>query len=156
MFAGFSCGNIDLDEFFQQDAEPHQQSLIARIYSFHLKEEGAVSLPVACVSLANDTIRLSNRKKNRLFPQGLRYRAYPAVKIGRLGTNQDFHRMGIGSYLIWALKMLFLTDNRTGCRFITVDAYNKSAVTEFYEKNDFEFLTEDDKKEKTRSMYSDF
>ena len=67
-----------------------------------------------------------------------------------------FHRMGIGSYLIWALKMLFLTDNRTGCRFITVDAYNKSAVTEFYEKNDFEFLTEDDKKEKTRSMYSDF
>ncbi|WP_419072488.1 hypothetical protein [Phocaeicola coprocola] len=31
-------------------------------------------------------------------------------------------------------------DNKTGCRFIVVDAYNKENVLHFYEKNGFKFL----------------
>ena len=39
------------------------------------------------------------------------------------------------------------------CKFITLDAYSKSI--EFYEKNDFKYLTESDSKSDTRQMYYD-
>ena len=44
-------------------------------------------------------------------------------------------RAGIGSRMLTTIKRFFLEDNRTGCRFITVDAY-RDAVP-FYEKNGF-------------------
>lgn len=42
---------------------------------------------------------------------------------------------------------------RTGCRFVTVDAY-RSAIP-FYRKNDFEFFTSADFADRTRLMYFD-
>ncbi len=53
------------------------------------------------------------------------------------------------------VKQIFTTGNRTGCRFITVDAYNDPVVTKFYEKNDFDFYLESDFKEVTRIMFFD-
>ncbi len=50
---------------------------------------------------------------------------------------------------------MFLKDNRTGCRFITIDAYNNERTLRFYEKNDFTFFSDKDKNKKTRSMYFD-
>ncbi|SLM30375.1 hypothetical protein MTBBW1_2200029 [Desulfamplus magnetovallimortis] len=50
---------------------------------------------------------------------------------------------------------LFLLDNRTGCRLITVDAYNDSKVLKFYQKNDFSLFSEKDKNKKTRAMFFD-
>jgi len=50
---------------------------------------------------------------------------------------------------------MFLRDNRTGCRFMTVDAYNNPQVINFYQKNGFAFLSEADQKKETRSMYFD-
>jgi hypothetical protein len=38
---------------------------------------------------------------------------------------------------------------------LVVDAYNTPAITAFYEANDFEFLTAEDAKDKTRIMYFD-
>jgi hypothetical protein len=58
-------------------------------------------------------------------------------------------------------------NNKTGCRFIVVDAYNEPIPIKYYKQNDFEFLfsTEDQEKEymglmdenqlKTRLMYFD-
>ena len=47
----------------------------------------------------------------------------------------------------------FIIDNKTGCRFITVDAY-RSAIP-FYEKNGFLPLQEEDDGSPTRLMYFD-
>ncbi|VAW70858.1 hypothetical protein MNBD_GAMMA10-395, partial [hydrothermal vent metagenome] len=47
------------------------------------------------------------------------------------------------------------TDNKTGCRFIVVDAYNKPEVIRFYKRNGFDFLHNGDKKEDTRIMIFD-
>lgn len=154
-FTGFSCGREDLDDYILNDAQTHDQKLLSKTYSFHLKDGGALSLAVGFVSLANDAIRLSNRKKQRLFPSSLQYRTYPAVKICRLGTRQEHQRQGIGSYILWALKCLFLTENRTGCRFVTVDAYNDPPTLTFYQRNDFEILTEEDAKSPTRALFCD-
>lgn len=53
------------------------------------------------------------------------------------------------------IKAFFALKNKTGCRFITVDAYNYPATINFYKKNGFDFLTSQDEKEDTRSMYFD-
>ena len=54
------------------------------------------------------------------------------------------------------VKTMFLNDNRTGCRFITVDAYSNKATLNFYKnKNQFEFLWEKDSDEDTRIMWFD-
>lgn len=45
------------------------------------------------------------------------------------------------------IKSWFRIDNKTGCRFIIVDAYNNSDTIRYYLKNDFHFLIEDEKLE---------
>lgn len=49
--------------------------------------------------------------------------------------------------------MYFLLDNKTGCRFITVDAY--AAAVPFYLKNGFVPLNDDDLNDPTRLLYFD-
>ena len=48
---------------------------------------------------------------------------------------------------------MFTHGNRTGCRFITVDAYHDAVG--FYLKCGFDFISEKDQNEMTRSMYYD-
>jgi GNAT superfamily N-acetyltransferase len=79
----------------------------------------------------------------------------PAVKIGRLGINVLIQRRGIGTELLDFIKYWFTHGNKTGCRFVIVDAYNKENVINFYERNGFKFLLTDDDKDSTRLMYFD-
>ena len=39
-------------------------------------------------------------------------------------------------------------DNKTGCRFLVVDAYNNPRTLHFYERNDFRFLHTDEVEER--------
>lgn len=79
----------------------------------------------------------------------------PAVKIGRFGVSKDYARQNIGSQLMSAIKYDFINGNKTGCRFIIVDAYKDPKVINFYEKNGFKFLSGKDKKKDTRLMVYD-
>ena len=47
------------------------------------------------------------------------------------------------------IKMYFMDDNKTGCRYITVDAHTDAIP--FYLKNGFNFLQIDDKSTDTDS-----
>ena len=68
-------------------------------------------------------------------------RRYPGVLIGRLGINAEFRNHGIGTELIDFIKSWFIDEeNKTGCRFLIVDAYNNEAPLGFYQKNEFLFL----------------
>ena len=93
---------------------------------------------------------------------------YPGVLIGRLGINVNFAHRGIGSELMEFIKSWFIdTGNKTGCRFLIVDAYNEEIPLRYYLKNGFTFLfsTESqeaentgfdkDTKLRTRLMYFD-
>lgn len=80
-------------------------------------------------------------------------KSYPAVKICRLGTELSVRGLGIGTSLLNMIKSLFLEDNKTGCRFVTVDAY--ASAIPFYLKNGFAPLTTDDANEHTRLLYFD-
>jgi hypothetical protein len=59
----------------------------------------------------------------------------------------------IGTYLLKFIKTYFTSDNKTGCRFITVDAY--AAAIPFYLNNGFVPLNDEDIDEPTRLLYFD-
>jgi len=156
-FSDFDCGNIDLNDFIRNDAERHRSELIAETYSFSYEFDSGIFIPLAFVSLSNDTIKRQHLSKSILetIPDGLRYEALPAVKIGRLGVLKEFHNLDVGTALLNLLKQLFTTENRTGCRFLTVDAYNEPPVLRFYQKNGFDFYHDKDAKRRTRIMFFD-
>lgn len=53
------------------------------------------------------------------------------------------------------IKIWFTDDNKTGCRFIIVDAYNNEETIHFYQKNNFAFLLKNDELDETRLMIFD-
>ncbi|MCD8184166.1 MAG: GNAT family N-acetyltransferase [Bacteroides sp.] len=59
----------------------------------------------------------------------------------------------IGSFLLDFVKSYFIEDNKTGCRFVTVDAYANAVP--FYLKNGFTPLTDNDQDDPTRLLYFD-
>ena len=152
----FNCNDADLNDFFFNDAKNYQEGLLAVTYIIETNDE-----TVAFYSLLNDKIAMEDfdtnsqwyKKISNRLPQNKRHKSYPAMKIGRLGVSANFQGMGIGNMIIDYLKQLFVDNNRTGCKFITVDAYRQSLP--FYEKNYFEYLTTKDLKDDTRLMYFD-
>ena len=152
----FDCGNSDLNEFLLQDSKNYQKELLAVTYILESDSE-----TIAYFSLLNDKITFeieANRNKsfwnrfNRNIPNTKRTtKGYPAMKIGRLAVNANYKGQNIGRLILDYLKGLFIENNRTGCKFITLDGYKESLI--FYEKNDFKFLTQEDENEDTRLMY---
>ena len=151
----FDCGDKDLNEYFQKDVLLHKEALIGQTYYFKVTDE--IDFPVALIDLCNDSIRLKKFSKLPDIPENKRYPFLPAVKITRLGVSLPFQRHGVGSHLINMVKHLFITQNRTGCRFLTVDAYNNEdqKAIKFYKKNEFQYFSDKDKNNKTRAMFFD-
>lgn len=98
---------------------------------------------VALFTLANDSIKtklISSNDKNRLqrnIVNPKRGRSYPAVLIGRLGVNREYQGTPshVGQQLMVFIKDWFRhEDNKTGCRFLVVDAYNEDKVLKYYDK----------------------
>lgn len=137
--------------FFLNESFDYQKTLIAKTFCWHNNNE-----IIGFVSLLNDKIELNTYKKKKIFEISKQnYRFYPAVKIARLGINKSFKHNNLGSQILSFIKTFMVVRNKTGCRFLTVDAYNKPEVLKFYEKNDLKYLTSKDQKEKTRTMYYD-
>ena len=135
----FDCGNVDLNDFLLSDAKAYASRLLAVTYLLENENE-----LLAFFSLSNDRITIKEsdkatwRKIKDQFPHSKHRSDYPAVKIGRLGVNSSHQNEHWGRLIINFVKDTFITNNRTGCAFITVDAL-KEAVS-FYQKNGFRFL----------------
>lgn len=168
----FTCGDTDLDDFFHNDAERYAAELMGKTYCW-ITEQKPHRI-VALFTLANDSIKtlhLDKTTRNRLnrpIDNPKRGRSYPATLIGRIGVNQEFQGLNVGSQLMQFIKDWFRhEDNKTGCRFLVVDAYNNPRTLHFYERNDFRFLHTDEVEERayydipsektiaTRLMYFD-
>jgi GNAT superfamily N-acetyltransferase len=156
---GFDCEDADLNDFLLDDARPYMAELLAVTYLVNDGQNIA-----AFFSLANDKLTCAPddpqgktewNKLARNVPNRKRRKSFPAVKLGRLGVDKRFKHSGYGRDILDYLKNWFIVGNKTGCRFIMVDAYNKPEIVKFYEKNGFRFLTPNDKTEDTRQMYYD-
>lgn len=155
----FSCGNEDLDDFFRNDALKYKKELLGKTYCFVSKADE--SKIIAMFTLSNDSIRVDvipnnrGKKVNRQIPYEKRMRRYPGVLIGRLGVNVKYRHLGIGTQILNFIKSWFIDDqNKTGCRFLVVDAYNDNALLEFYTCNGFEFLFSSESQEADNLGYS--
>lgn len=152
----FDCGDSDLNEFFAIDSRRSCQELLAVTYA--IRQNGET---VAFFSVSNDSIKredVPRSPRQRLLknvPHEKRYSSMPAVKIGRLAVSAPLQGGGLGTEILNFVKGWFTVGNKTGCRFVVVDACNKPEVTAFYKKNGFTFLLTSDEKERTRLMYFD-
>lgn len=156
--AAFDCGDDDLNGFILTDAPLYRKEKLAVTYT--VLEKKAPQKVVAFFSLSNDRISITdfdNRTKynrfSRRFNNHKRLKSYPAAKIGRFAVDANMKGKSIGSTLLHFIKLYFTTDNKTGCRFLTVDAY--AAAVPFYLANGFVPLNDEDIDEPTRLLYFD-
>lgn len=170
----FGCGNEDLDEFFNKDAIHYDKELLGKTYCWIPRDNPETIL--AAFTSANDSIKthgMPNNVRNRIqrsVANPKRGRTYPAVLIGRLGVNKLYQGTGnhIGTQVMDFIKKWFRSDdNKTGCRFIVVDAVNEPSTIGYYIRNGFNPIYNDESVEKeffnidetdslrTRMMYFD-
>lgn len=174
----FSCGDgkieQDLNDFFANDADLYREELLGKTYCFITKVKPYQI--VGLFTISNDSIkttyldRSTSNRLNRHINNAKRGRSYPAVLIGRLGVDEHFQGGGrfVGTQILDILKDWFTDENnKTGCRFMVVDAHNHPRTLHFYEQNGFKYLhkTEDEEREyynisdneplHTRMMYFD-
>jgi GNAT superfamily N-acetyltransferase len=156
----FDCDDKDLNEFFLKDSKEFLKNFLAVTYVLEKNNQ-----TILFFSILNDRISIDDVKEeqktsiwnrlNRKIPNNKRSRSYPCVKVGRFATHKDYAGQGIGREVLNYIKYWFIDNNKTGCRFITVDAYKTAVV--FYEKADFKYLCseESEKDSDTRLMYFD-
>lgn len=120
----FDCGDEDLNDFILNEAKLYRKELLAVSYVLEQVESHLVH---AYFSMANDRISLA--------------------------VDKTLKGHSIGTYLLNFIKSFFVVNNKTGCRFLTVDAY--APAIPFYEKNGFVLLNDDDIDAPTRLLYFD-
>lgn len=154
----FSCDDEDLEDFIKNDAPLYREALLAVTYIIQRNADKAV---VGYFSLANDRISIKDFPTNNEFNKFRRHRFvnekrltnYPAVKLCRFALDNTIKGNHIGSLLLDFMKRFFVSDNKTGCRFLTVDAYRTAEP--FYAKNGFLYLNKKDEDRTTRLMFYD-
>ena len=157
----FESEDDELNDFLLNDAKNYLTQKLAVTY---LIENDTDTIAYFCIS--NDNLKreistnLSELEKtiwnqlSRKIPNRKRRGSYPAVKIGRLAVSKQYEGKGFGRILLNMVRSMYLEENqRSGCRFITVDA-NANAFS-FYERNGFCFITDKDRERRNRAMYFD-
>lgn len=164
VFTGFSClgsseTDRDLEDFIRNDAERHSLDRIAVTYALFQND---IPEPLGFATLQNDAILVAKENSSSEdfeFISQYPYKWFPAVKIGRLGIELKYQRQKLGSVFLGMLIFLMLSENRTGCRFLTVDARRNKKdnidVTPFYKVNGFRPLPFREKTSSYIPMYLD-
>ena len=145
----FCSKNRDISEFFHKDYIGYRNQLLGKSYCFCTDTSPR---KIACAfTVANASIYLANvenRRRNainRHIPNKKRHNQYPAVLIGRLAVFDGFEGVGLGDSLLDFIKAWFIDPlNKTGCRFLVVDAVNHPKVLDYYQRNGFRFLYDDE------------
>ncbi len=141
----FSCGHEDLDDFFNNESFLYSDELLGKSYCFCTNDNP--NQIVCSFTISNSSIRISDLPSSRKakikskIPYKKHSNSFPAVLIGRLGVDSKFRGQRIGSELMDFIKAWFIDPhNKTGCRFIIVDAYNEENPLDYYKKNGFQYM----------------
>lgn len=118
---------------------------MGRSYCFRLKDNPKSIICVFTVS--NDSILIYDLPRSRrdymlkITHHQKRLNRYPGILIGRIAVNKVFARQGVCSEVLDFIKEWFADEsNKSGCRFVIVDAVNTPDVLRFYQRNGFKFL----------------
>jgi hypothetical protein len=144
----FKCDS-KLESFFKNDAKDTEEELIAKTYFLHNKD---IIEPLVGFCISNNAIN-ANIDLDMGIQHNARYKAYPAVLIGRFATHDKHSGYGYGKLVLDLIKNWLLTNNKTGCRFIVVDA--RIEIADFYRKSGFEDYPEDSNIPNNKYLYFD-
>lgn len=130
----FSCGDPGLDSFLNVEAKDYAEHAITNtIVAF----ADGFEPPVAFISLAAHTIRLSSFELGELgLPFQCNFSSFPAVRITKLATHEDWQSKGVGARIIELVEGLAF-QGYAAARLLTVDAVNRDRTVKFYEKVGF-------------------
>lgn len=151
---GFTCGNKDLDEFLTtEQVRNYEDEGLGRTFLVYLRDK-----LVAYYTVCNDSLRVEYLKRTRSFskPARLIVEAYPAVKIGRLATAEEWQGRGIGRAVVaYIARTALESGSQFGVRLLVVEAKPESIP--FYEKCGFEltFETARQRGRRNRTMFLD-
>ena len=138
IFNGFFCCNPhgqeeDIDDFIRDEAKNHYIDKIAVSYGLFYdgdpQKEYWAKNPLGFATLQNDTIEIHVKGY---------YPNIPAVKIGRFGISMALQKQYFGSTFLKMIRLyMSQPDNRTGCRYLTLNTYPDPGLIYFYLKNGF-------------------
>ena len=150
---GFTCKDDDITEFFTQDYVDYAYQLLGKSYCFVKPDTSEI---VCAFTVANSSVKVDSlpsnlrNKLNRKIPNVKRRPQYPAVLVGQLAVSDLFSGHHVGDELLDFIKSWFIDPlNKTGCRYVIVDAVNNPKVFGFYQRNGFKFLFSSDEEEWT-------
>ncbi|MFA5415472.1 MAG: GNAT family N-acetyltransferase [Methanoregula sp.] len=143
----FKCRDPDLYDFLTGDALSSQAKRLSVTRCAMYNDQ-----VVGFFTLVNDCIEAKAIEESDGDP-GYPYQKYPAIKIARLATHDDYRNCDIGTNML--LKILIITlrlSGYVGCRIMTVDA--KPGAVGFYQKFGFKIALRHYKD--TVPMYKDY
>lgn len=160
--SAFSCGVIELDNFFQHEVKECVKHHYLSAYCAFL-DSGEI---IAAFTLMNDALMIPAQDDKLDFIDDLKFEvdsdiadffkiqsSYPAINIGHLGTSTNYQSQGIGTSIIDLVAETFSEYRQAGCQFITVDALNNSRTLKFYHNCGFCPQTNKDAYYATRRLY---
>lgn len=143
-YGGFECKERDITEFFKTKYADYADQLLGKSHCYISKEDNRI---VAAFTVANSSIRADllpnnlRNKLNRSIPNEKRRPQYPAVLVGQIAVSLEYKGLHIGDELLDSIKAWFVDPlNKTGCRYVVVDAINHPKVIDFYQRNGFIFM----------------
>lgn len=150
-YNGFTCKDADITEFFTHDYADYTYQLLGKSYCFVKPDTSEI---VCAFTVANSSVKVASlpsglrNKLNRKIPNAKRSPQYPAVLVGQLAVSDLFSGHHIGDELLDFIKSWFIDPlNKTGCRYVIVDAVNHPKVFDYYQRNGFKFLFSSDEEE---------
>lgn len=129
----FSCGIKELDTYLKQQAGQETKKMVTAVYIIRKIKSAEV---IGYYTLSTNSIELTNLPESsiRKLPK---YKALPALLIGRLAIDINYQGQGIGEkMLLDALNRSYLLSKQVGCFAVIVDAKDKKS-SNFYEKYGF-------------------
>jgi GNAT superfamily N-acetyltransferase len=124
---GFSCGQADLDRFFEHYAGQNQFKLHLAVTYVAVVEGRIMGFATVAASALERAAIPSARQRKRLPGYPL-----PVLRLARLGVDTQAQGLGIGRALLRHVLVLALEQrDRLGCVGVVTDA--KSGAVRFYE-----------------------
>lgn len=122
----FDSTDDDLNDFLYNESTKYCRMHLAVIYLVCYNNQ-----IIAFFSLSADSVKVNEKLEIKL-------KYYPSLKIGRLAVDKHYQSSGIGSWIIkWIIGYTTQIRESHGIRYISVDAYNKTRIINFYTDNKF-------------------
>ena len=150
---GFDCSREpDIEKFFREECVLNDSQLLSSTYCFYLPEtkEAVAGFCILCSDISTSAIPKKMRNKiNRKIPYVKQRDQYPAILIGQLAVFDKFAAVHLGNELMEDIKawLAGLVRN-VGARYIIVDAVNDVHVLNYYLRNKFLFVFQEESDER--------